>query len=151
MIAANARPLRPLRIAAVDDHEREEAMLQLLLDDVPDMTLVAFETTHRALLDRWDEIAPDVVLVDVRRQPPDHRLTVEERPWEEFRAIVERGALTFAMSVSQEARDIIRAWQCGAIGYLRKQRRAAHRRAYPAGSQRKSAGPDLRRGDGVPG
>lgn len=117
---SKAKRLDPLRIAAVDDHPREEALLRELFDPVSDMELVAFFTTHRDLLRAWDDVGPQIVLLDVRRRPPPNEYTAETRPWDEFAEVAAKDALTFAISHSQEARDIVAAGQAGAVGYLLK-------------------------------
>ncbi len=119
-MTTRARPLRVLRVALVDDHQREQQFVERVLSTAADMDLVAFDLSHDALLARWETVSPDVVLVDVRWQPADRPFAAEERRWADFKAVAARGALTFALSVSQEARDIVNAGRNGAVGYLRK-------------------------------
>ncbi len=119
-MAPQARPLRSLRVVAVDDHAREEGFLRTMFDATPDLNLAGFFTSHETLLTSWTELQPEIVLVDVRWRAPDGAFVAEHRRWPQFKEVADKGALTFALSVSQEAQDIVNAGRNGAVGYLRK-------------------------------
>jgi two-component system, NarL family, response regulator DevR len=55
-----------LRILLVDDHEVVRVGVRALIDRQPDMEVVAEATTVREAISRAEELAPDVVVLDIR-------------------------------------------------------------------------------------
>jgi DNA-binding NarL/FixJ family response regulator len=55
-----------IRVLIVDDNPVIRSGLAALVDSAPDLTVVGQGATGREAIDRTDELAPDVVLLDVR-------------------------------------------------------------------------------------
>jgi two-component system response regulator DevR len=55
-----------LRILLVDDHEVVRVGVRALIDRQPDMEVVAEATTVREAISQAEELAPDVVVLDIR-------------------------------------------------------------------------------------
>lgn len=104
----------PIRVLIVDDHFATRLGLALPINSEPDMTVVAEAGTAAKAMALFDELLPDVVLMDYRL--PD-RTGIEATG-----AIRARhpGAKVMILSMFDGEEDIFRAVQAGARCYMTK-------------------------------
>jgi len=57
---------RPVRVLVVDDSPTARRMLRLVLADLTDLVVVGEATSGEECLNRLDELAPDIVVMDWR-------------------------------------------------------------------------------------
>jgi len=110
--AARARP--SIRLLVIDDHDLFRSGLASLLASQPGIEVVGQARGGRKALRLADELAPDVVLIDIRMSDIDGPGSI--------RAILDRHPSTrvIAMTVLSEDRDVESAVQAGACGFLAK-------------------------------
>ncbi|HET7921176.1 MAG TPA: UvrY/SirA/GacA family response regulator transcription factor [Gammaproteobacteria bacterium] len=103
-----------IRVLLVDDHKLVRTGIRLILDDVPDMQVVAEATTGEEALNLARELKPDVVLMDVN-MPGIGGL-------EATRKLHQRdpGLKVIAVSVHASEPFPLRLLEAGAQGYLTK-------------------------------
>jgi DNA-binding NarL/FixJ family response regulator len=105
---------RPIRVLAVDDHQLFRQGIAALIEDEPDMILVAEAATGRQAVELFRQHRPDVTLMDL--QMPDmtglEAITAIRAEFPEARIIV---LTTYAGDA-----QVVRALQAGAYGYLLK-------------------------------
>ena len=106
----------PARIGVmlVDDHEVVRMGFRLLVEAEPNMRVVAEADSGETALQRFDEVRPDVVVMDIS-MPGIGGL-------EAVRRIVARGcdARVLALSAHEDAMHARRTLKAGAAGYLTK-------------------------------
>ena len=105
----------PIRVLIADDHERFRRGLKMVLEAEEGMDVVAEAGDGAEALSRVEELAPDVVLMDVR-MPNLNGI-------EATRAIRELFPSTriIMLTVSDEEDDLFDAVKAGANGYLLKE------------------------------
>ena len=107
-------PDSPVRVLAVDDHQLFRQGIAALIEEVPDMVLVAEAANGRQAIEFFRQHRPDVTLMDL--QMPDmtglEAITAIRAEFSDARIIV---LTTFAGDV-----QVTRALQAGACGYLLK-------------------------------
>ena len=103
-----------IRVLLVDDHAMVRAGLQRLLDQTPDIQVVAVAETGEDALGLVAELEPDVVLMDVS-MPGMSGIDAA-------RQIVDRGtaASVVILTASADQRNVVDALDAGAVGYLMK-------------------------------
>jgi two-component system, NarL family, response regulator len=107
-------PSTPIRILTADDHPLIRAGLAAVLAAEPDVTVVAEAANGEEALERYWELRPDVVLMDLRMPVMDGlaatRAILTDSP--EARIVV--------LTTYDGDEDIYRALEAGARGYLLK-------------------------------
>jgi two-component system NarL family response regulator len=105
----------PIRVVVSDDHELFRRGLKMVLEAEEDIQVVAEAGDGQEALARVEELAPDVVLMDVR-MPRMGGI-------EATRAIRQLFPITriIVLTVSDEQDDLYGAFKAGANGYLLKE------------------------------
>jgi DNA-binding NarL/FixJ family response regulator len=105
---------RPIRVLVADDHPMLREGIASLLEDEPDLELVAEAANGREAVDLWRSLRPDVTLMDIQMPVLDGIAATAE-----ILALSERARIvmltTYAGDV--QARHALKA---GAVGYLLK-------------------------------
>jgi DNA-binding NarL/FixJ family response regulator len=106
--------LKPTRVMAVDDHCIVLEGLSAVIESDPGLILVAALTCGQRALDEYDQLAPDVVLLDLRMPKLTGIETLVRIKKHDPRARV--------IMLSSQASDdaIANALSSGAVGYLLK-------------------------------
>ena len=103
-----------MRILIADDHRIVREGLRSLLDEQPDMQVIAEADNGRDAVERVDELAPDVVVMDVAMPQLNGieatRRIVRGRP----------GTKVIALSMHADRRFTAEMLRAGAAGYLVK-------------------------------
>ena len=97
-----------------DDHSLVRAGLRRLLSDSPDIEVVGEAASANEMLERVEETAPEIVLLDISMPGPGLLETVRE--------LRERGIKVLVLSMHPEGQFAARALKAGASGYLTKER-----------------------------
>ncbi|MET0419390.1 MAG: response regulator transcription factor [Actinoplanes sp.] len=101
-----------IRILLVDDHPVVRHGLRGMLDAEPDLTVVGEASSGPAGVAAAAELRPDIVLIDLR-MPDGDGVPATER-------IVASGTRVVVLTTYESDRDILRAIEAGASGYLLK-------------------------------
>ncbi|HEX2042612.1 MAG TPA: response regulator transcription factor [Acidimicrobiales bacterium] len=115
MSDARLRPGEPIRVLVADDHALFRRGLTIVLEAEGDIEVVAEAADGEAAVTKVGELAPDVVLMDIR-MPHVDGLEATRRIRQAFpmtRIIV--------LTVSDEEDDLLDAIKSGANGYLLKE------------------------------
>ena len=106
-----------IRIALVDDQEMVRAGIRLLIDEEPDMTVVAEAADGAAAIDAVDRATPDVVVMDIRMPVLDGI--------EATRRLVAAGSPTavLVLTTFDDDEHVFGALRAGAAGFLLKESR----------------------------
>jgi two-component system response regulator NreC len=114
-MTASSSPSKKNRIVVADDHAVMRAGVRALLRRQPDMEVVGEASNAAELLQRVEELSPDVVISDMR-MPGEGVL-------EAIRTIATRWPSTHVVvfSAFDEPADAIDALRAGACGYVLKQ------------------------------
>ena len=109
------RPGEPIRVLVADDHALFRRGLTIVLEAEGDIEVVAEAADGEAAVTRVGELAPDVVLMDIRMPHLDGI--------EATRRIREAFPMTriIVLTVSDEEDDLLDAVKAGANGYLLKE------------------------------
>lgn len=104
-----------VRVVVSDDHELFRRGLRMVLESEDDIEVVAEASDGRQAVDRVEELAPDVVLMDLRMPVMDgiEATRLIRASYPTTRIIV--------LTVSDEQDDIYAAVKAGANGYLLKE------------------------------
>lgn len=102
------------RVLIVDDHPMVAQGIQSILEDQDDLTIVGVLNTGRAVVEQLEDLAPDVILMDLN-MPEMGGLTATERVLEQR---PETRVLILSMHDSPEY--ISTALDHGAMGYVLK-------------------------------
>ena len=115
MSDAAVRPGEPIRVLIADDHALFRRGLTIVLEAEGDIEVVAEAADGEAAVTKVGELAPDVVLMDVRMPHLDGI--------EATRRIREAFPMTriIVLTVSDEQDDLLDAVKAGANGYLLKE------------------------------
>ena len=107
--------MKKTRILLVDDHAIVRLGLMTLLNDQPDMEIVAEASTAAEAVRAVEEVKPDVVLMDIRLPG--------EGGIEATRQVTARFPASKVVMLTSFADDdlVIRAISAGAVGYVLKQ------------------------------
>ena len=105
---------QPIRVVVVDDHPMVAEGIEAILDSYDDITVIATLAEGRAMIDRLEELAPDVILMDLN-MPGLGGLSATEM-------ILERRPSTriLILSMHDSAEYISTALSHGALGYILK-------------------------------
>lgn len=110
--ASAARP--PVRILLADDHEVVRDGLVAIVNQEPDMVVVADVGDGRSAVEQWRAHRPDVTLMDIRMPVLDGVAAITE-----IRAI-DPSARIIILTTFDADEDIFRGIHAGAIAYLLK-------------------------------
>jgi two-component system NarL family response regulator len=104
-----------IRVVICDDHSLFRRGLAMVLENEPGIVVVGEAEDGEAAVSAAEELAPDVVLMDVRMP--------KRSGIEATRAIAERVPTTkiLMLTVSDEEEDLYEAVKAGAAGYLLKE------------------------------
>jgi len=105
----------PLRVLIADDHQLFRRGLRMVLDDEPDIEVVAEAGDGQQTVDLAREHAPDVVVLDVR-MPVLSGIDAAR----EIRA-AQPGTRILVLTISDDEDDLYEAIKAGANGYLLKE------------------------------
>jgi two-component system NarL family response regulator len=105
----------PIRVLIADDHELFRRGLKMVLEAEEDIDVVAETEDGAATVTRVGELAPDVVLMDVR-MPRMNGIAATREIREEFPA-----TRILMLTVSDDEDDLFDAVKAGANGYLLKE------------------------------
>lgn len=108
--------MNALKLMLVDDHEVVRMGLRMLLEQAPDVTIVAEAGSADEAIRLCSLHQPDVVIMDIRMPPGSSGIDA-------CRIIVERWSKTQVIMLTSFANDelIADAIQAGAVGYVLKQ------------------------------
>jgi DNA-binding NarL/FixJ family response regulator len=128
------KPLAPVRLLIVDDHDLMREATRSMLEGEPDLEVVGEAVNGRHALELCRQLRPDLVLMDVR-MPEMDGLTATRAIKEELPAI---GVLLLTVYESEDYRR--EGARAGAAGYVLKdasgqQLREAVRKALNQSSQ----------------
>jgi DNA-binding NarL/FixJ family response regulator len=107
--------VRPIiRILCVDDHAIVREGIRLIVEQQPDMKVVGAAGTITEAVALFEEIRPDVTLMDLRLGP--------QNGIDAIRAIrrIDPSARTIVLTVHQGDEDIYQAMAAGAVTYMLK-------------------------------
>jgi DNA-binding LytR/AlgR family response regulator len=104
--------VKPLRILAIDDEPLALRRLAILLQTMPDIEHVDEAKGVREALTKIDELAPDVVLLDIKMRDGSGFEVVE--------ALTKRVVAPVVIFVTAFDRFAVRAFETAAVGYLLK-------------------------------
>ena len=104
----------PIRVMVVDDHPLLREGIAAVLEQQPDMQLVAEATDGAQALERFREARPDVTLMDLQ-MPQVHGIDAIAAIREEFPA-----ARIIVLTTYHGDAQAMRAFRAGASGYLLK-------------------------------
>ena len=104
-----------LRVLVCDDHAQDRRGLQLVLDQEPDLELVGEASDGVEVVQRAQELMPDVILMDVRMPK---RSGIEAAS--DIRDLLPHVKILM-LTISDEEADLYEAIKAGASGYLLKE------------------------------
>ncbi len=107
--------VEPIRVLVVDDHALFRRGLQMVLEQEPDIEVVAEASDGTEAVDKAAEHTPDIVLMDVRmprRGGIDACTAIHETV---------PSAKIIMLTISDEEADLYDAIKAGAMGYLLKE------------------------------
>lgn len=113
--AAESRAGEPIRVLVVDDHALFRRGLQMVLEQEPDIEIVAECADGLEAVTKAGDLLPDVVLMDVRmprRGGIDACTAMKD---------VAPSARIVMLTISDEEHDLYEAIKAGASGYLLKE------------------------------
>jgi two-component system NarL family response regulator len=104
-----------IRVIIADDHALFRRGLMMVLEEEDDIEVVAEAANGREVVELARELAPDVVVMDVRMPQVDGIAAT--------RAILEAvpAAMVLVLTVSDDEDDLFEAMKAGAAGYLLKE------------------------------
>lgn len=105
----------PIRVLIADDHERFRRGLKMVLEAEDGIEVVAQAGTGAEAVERVEELAPDVVLMDVR-MPVQNGIEATRTIREAFPS-----TRIIMLTVSDDEDDLFDAVKAGANGYLLKE------------------------------
>jgi DNA-binding NarL/FixJ family response regulator len=105
---------RPTRVLLADDHDLVRAGVRVLLDSIPNVTVVGEATSGREVLEILSRETADIVLMDIS-MPDLNGLDALSQIKEQFPIIS-----VIILSMHKNAEYAARALQLGAAGYLLK-------------------------------
>ena len=105
----------PIRVLIADDHERFRRGLKMVLEAEDGIDVVAQAGTGAEAVERVEELAPDVVLMDVR-MPVQNGIEATRTIREAFPS-----TRIIMLTVSDDEDDLFDAVKAGANGYLLKE------------------------------
>lgn len=111
---ASARAGKPHRILIVEDHFLAGLALTTLIEDQPDLQLVARAETGWQAVSLFEQHLPDLVIMDFRLPEMDGASAT---------AAIKRGhpkARILVLSASEKTDEVRRALEAGAAGYMKK-------------------------------
>ncbi|HEV8298946.1 MAG TPA: response regulator transcription factor, partial [Acidimicrobiales bacterium] len=108
-------PEETIRVIIADDHALFRRGLMMVLEEEDDIEVVAEAANGREVVELARELAPDVVVMDVRMPQVDGIAAT--------RAILEAvpAAMVLVLTVSDDEDDLFEAMKAGAAGYLLKE------------------------------
>ena len=109
------KPLSPIRVALVDDHQIVRRGLRSFLESFPDITIVGEAANGEALLPLVERATPDVVVMDLLMPGGINGIETTTRLRIRFPAV----QVVVLTAYMDDAR-VIAALRAGAIGYVRK-------------------------------
>lgn len=111
----NEQSNQPVRVLCVDDHPLVRKGIASIIANAPNVTLVGEAENGRDAIQRYRELAPDIVLMDLRMREMDGVAAT--------RAIREQfpDARIIALTSYDGDQDIYRALDAGVRGYLLKE------------------------------
>jgi DNA-binding NarL/FixJ family response regulator len=106
--------MKKIRLLIVDDHFFVRSGLAASLAPEPDLTIAGEAETVPAAITAWEELRPDVTLLDLRLGAASG--------FDVLRAIrlADPAAAVLVFSVEETEEDIYQAHEAGALGYLSK-------------------------------
>lgn len=105
---------QPFRVLIVDDHPLARKAIRSMLEPVSDFYIVGEASSGEEAILLCEEVAPDVVLMDIHMSPMDGLETTR-------RIKQSYGTIRIVMlTVSDDVADLFTALQFGAQGYLLK-------------------------------
>jgi DNA-binding NarL/FixJ family response regulator len=108
-------PAEPIRVLIADDHERFRRGLRMVLEAEDSIEVVAEAADGAEAVSKVEELAPDVVLMDVR-MPNQNGIDATRTIREIFPS-----TRIIMLTVSDEEDDLFDAVKAGANGYLLKE------------------------------
>ncbi len=112
--AARPRDRGDIRVLLVDDHSLVRAGLRRVLEQAPDIRIIAEARDGREALDSYQEVAPDVVVMDIS-MPEMDGMEASRRL-----LALDAQARILMLTRFEEEQYAIRAMKAGCLGYLTK-------------------------------
>ncbi len=113
-LASKPRDRGDIRVLLVDDHSLVRAGLRRVLEQAPDIRIVAEARDGREALDSYQEVAPDVVVMDIS-MPEMDGMEASKRL-----LAMDPQARILMLTRFEEEQYAIRALKAGCLGYLTK-------------------------------
>lgn len=103
-----------IKVLLADDHEIVRAGLCRIIDDSPDMTVIAEASNGKSAIGKAREKAPDVAVIDISMPGLDGLEVIQQLSvWCPQMPVL-------VLTMHEEEQYVVRAFEAGAMGYISK-------------------------------